>query len=265
MKVSGIPDDAVLIHGTVGDYVDPRGNIYSIDRRRGHKPYIYRKEMQSIYGYWYVPINYKTGSKKRRAHRIVAEAFIPNPNNYPIVMHKDNNKKNNHVDNLMWGTISMNTQQAFDDNLIKNASGYEDSQSWPCDMYSTATNKLLASFGSAGEAERKTGILGSTICRQMQNRDTPVRKAVYFTHQGEGPRNHTVIAQFDAASHQIINVFPNCKKASTETGICEKVIAYQCNLSRQPNWTKAPCYFRRVYLKGEEIIEIQSESRVGCA
>lgn len=50
-----------------------------------------------------------------RVHRLVAEIYIGNPNNYPIVLHLDNNKSNNHYTNLKWGTISENTQQAYDD------------------------------------------------------------------------------------------------------------------------------------------------------
>lgn len=42
-------------------------------------------------------------------HRIVAYAFIPNPNNYPIINHKDENPSNNSVDNLEWCTYSYNT------------------------------------------------------------------------------------------------------------------------------------------------------------
>ena len=58
--------------------------------------------------------------KAVNVHRLVAIAFIPNPNNYPVVMHLDNNPHNNSADNLQWGTISINTQQAYDDGLIKN-------------------------------------------------------------------------------------------------------------------------------------------------
>lgn len=41
-------------------------------------------------------------------HRLVAQTFIPNPNNYDAVNHKDENKRNNHVDNLEWCTLSYN-------------------------------------------------------------------------------------------------------------------------------------------------------------
>ena len=41
-------------------------------------------------------------------HRLVANAFIPNPNNYFYINHKDENKLNNHVDNLEWCTKSYN-------------------------------------------------------------------------------------------------------------------------------------------------------------
>jgi len=54
------------------------------------------------------------------AHRLVANAFIPNPLNLPVVMHGDDNGFNNCVSNLKWGTIAENTQDAFNNGLIKN-------------------------------------------------------------------------------------------------------------------------------------------------
>jgi len=59
--------------------------------------------------WWYVQISL---SKKRYLlHRIVAMMYVPNPNNFPIVMHLDNDITNNHYTNLIWGTIAMNNLQ----------------------------------------------------------------------------------------------------------------------------------------------------------
>lgn len=52
-------------------------------------------------------------------HRLVAEAFIPNPNNYPIINHKDEDPKNNRVDNLEWCTYSYNN--SYNDLRIRAA------------------------------------------------------------------------------------------------------------------------------------------------
>lgn len=50
--------------------------------------------------------------------RLVAMIYIPNPNKYPCVCHKDNNPLNNHVENLYWGTQKMNIQQALHENRL---------------------------------------------------------------------------------------------------------------------------------------------------
>lgn len=61
-----------------------------------------------------VPLTKHGHSKNICVHRIVAEAFIPNPKHLPCVNHIDGNKKNNNVDNLEWCTYSSNNNHAVD-------------------------------------------------------------------------------------------------------------------------------------------------------
>lgn len=73
-------------------------------------------------GYIFISIclgnsNYKQVPK----HRLVAEAFIDNPNDYPEVNHKDGNKLNNSVENLEWATSSENQNHAIKNKLQPNA------------------------------------------------------------------------------------------------------------------------------------------------
>lgn len=51
-------------------------------------------------------------------HRLVAKTFIQNQEDFQVVMHLDNDKMNNHVTNLKWGTQQDNVQQAIDDGLF---------------------------------------------------------------------------------------------------------------------------------------------------
>lgn len=68
-------------------------------------------------------IGKKSKTHDYRVHRLVAETFIPNPNNKPTVNHIDGNKKNNHVDNLEWNTREENMQHAYKHKLKKAMQG----------------------------------------------------------------------------------------------------------------------------------------------
>lgn len=56
-------------------------------------------------------------SKDMKVHRLVAIAFLPNPDNYKIINHKDGNPLNNRVDNLEWCTQKYNVNHAIENEL----------------------------------------------------------------------------------------------------------------------------------------------------
>ena len=63
-------------------------------------------------GYLFVYLSKNDNRKMKTIHRLVAEAFIENPNGYPVINHRDGNKENNFVDNLEWCTVQYNAQHS---------------------------------------------------------------------------------------------------------------------------------------------------------
>lgn len=70
-------------------------------------------------GYLCVFLKRWGGRAKFSVHRLVAQAFVPNPENKPVVNHKDRNRQNNHHTNLEWCTYSENTNHWYLDERNK--------------------------------------------------------------------------------------------------------------------------------------------------
>ena len=81
------------------------GNVKSLNYNHTCKEKLLKQMLQN-HGYFCVSL-FKP-LKRFQIHRLVAEAFIPNPDNLPQVNHKDEDKANNHVGNLEWCTYKYN-------------------------------------------------------------------------------------------------------------------------------------------------------------
>lgn len=106
-----------------GYYINEDGLIYSslVNQYRQNEALRQLKTYKDKDGYLGILLVCKDGKRRHfRISRLVAQTYIENPSNHPIVLHKDNNKENNHYSNLRWGTIAENTQQAYDDGLCSN-------------------------------------------------------------------------------------------------------------------------------------------------
>lgn len=117
-------DDMRKVLGYDGRYmVDRQGNVWSMYRfanrfKRRINKIQKLKPIIKKNGYKTVTLFDDNGkSKKHQVHRLVAMAFLDNPENKRCVCHKDNNPLNCCVDNLYWGTDSENIQQAYDDGI----------------------------------------------------------------------------------------------------------------------------------------------------
>jgi len=75
-------------------------------------------------GYLEVGLHSNKKRKHKYIHRLVAEAFIPNPNHKPEVNHMDEDKTNNHVSNLEWVTHRENNNYGTKNERMKNSPGW---------------------------------------------------------------------------------------------------------------------------------------------
>lgn len=154
------------------------GRVRSLGHDKWHKGRIIKPHYDGRKHYLFVQIYKNKNSKKINVHRLVAETFIPNPQNLPQVNHKDENKINNCVWNLEWCTnkynINYNNKSAMKRAIktryerydvkelvaktkaakIKNGSY---SAEIPVNQF-TWSGKFIARYISCVEAHKQTGV-----------------------------------------------------------------------------------------------------------
>lgn len=137
------------------------GNVRSLNRKiknRNLKEKI-KKFDKTKFGYLRVELNNNGKKKKYLVHRLVAQTFLDNPNNYPCVNHKDENKNNNIVSNLEWC-----------DYLYNNLYNNKHKKNWVKVKQLDKNNNIINIFESITEASKKTNIIQCKISNCLHNR-----------------------------------------------------------------------------------------------
>jgi hypothetical protein len=145
--------------------VSNRGRIRSVDRYVDHRfgySQLRKGKMKKITldkdGYGLLHLYKNNKNHTRKAHRLVLQAFVPNPENKPQVNHINGNKLDNRVENLEWCTDKENKIHAFATGL-RNHNSIKKKV-----LMSSKDNEPLLIFDSITEASRETGINLGNIC-----------------------------------------------------------------------------------------------------
>ena len=178
----------LIINNEITDYqINEHGEIYSKKTNKLLVGTIYNT------GYRMVRLTTKDGKKGYAVHRLVAQSFLPNPDNLPIVNHIDGNKLNNDVTNLEWVTQSYNRIHASKNHLTKEAYGkrqkeniQEDNVTWK--RYKN-TNYLVSKDGQVFNTKTKI------LLKQTPNQSGYIRYTLRVNNQNKSKQAHILVIE----------------------------------------------------------------------
>ena len=137
--------------------VSSMGRVYSCPNHIHNGMILKADKYQN--GYYRVALSRHGKKKYIMIHRLVAQAFIPNPNNYPVVNHKDENKANNFVGNLEWCSIKYNNTYG----KVSRKERILNCKLGRAVVQMTLKGEDIAVFSSLNEAGRYVGVSAANI------------------------------------------------------------------------------------------------------
>jgi hypothetical protein len=170
MKPSGAKD----IPGTEGNYqIFKEGLVWSRKNNRYLKPQISEPE------YPHVTLMISGKQKTARIHRLLAEAFLPNPKNFPQVNHKDGNKRNFALSNLEWCDNTYNALHAYQTGLNRTLYSFRGVHAYSAKLNPIKVRKIRKLIKMGQVSLRAIGrMFGVSVNNIIQIRDREIWKEV---------------------------------------------------------------------------------------
>lgn len=202
-----------LIEGFTHHTIDELGTV--INTKTNHT----KAQWVGANGYYHVDIQEFGISKKVALHRLLAIAFIPNPDNKRTVNHIDGNKLNNCLSNLEWATDSENVKHAYDNDLQPYRRNYtlpeyeamlknRFLQGESLTAISTSVNQSLTQLSlHLREAAIRLGIEEQYIA------ELKAQKAQRSKTTGHSNRNLITLHMIDKDTLEVLQVFSSISEA----------------------------------------------------
>lgn len=151
--------------------ISRNGQVWSCYKYKTNIPIDTWRELQPVIdkatGYPLVTLVHEGIRKNQFIHRLLGLAFIPNPENKPVINHIDGDKTNFNLVNLEWATVKENTQHAIKLGLYQPT----DHVSSRCiQQLCKQSRKTIAQFPSLHEAGRVTGVAWQNIWKVCDGR-----------------------------------------------------------------------------------------------
>lgn len=179
--------------------IDENGNVFNKTTNK------YLKGSIGENGYKYYRLSQNNHKKIYYAHRLVAEHFLNNPNNFPIVNHIDGNKLNNNINNLEWVTYSENTKYWKDNsNTIRRQTEYYQ-EDLPNEIWKEFENYYVSSLGRIRHKGKNNLLKPSITCGYYKIRlsnnglvkDYMIHQLVYQIFKGNYDKSKYIVDHID--------------------------------------------------------------------
>ena len=221
--------------------VDQFGRVFSVDRvisvddngRKYDKPLNGKQMKQGMHdkGYKIVSLTKDGKTKMRFVHRLVAEAFIPNPDNLPMVNHKDEDKTNNFLENLEWCTNEYNLS------------------------YGTAKERRAKKLRGVPHTENHNQKISSSMKRYYEEHKS--------TAKGRREENGKKVVRVDDCGNEM--VFETIRDAALYVNGHPQNIASCCNGKRKTaygfKWKFCSYGERRERLALEDVVDLDKQTK----